>query len=242
MNGPLVYRHANEVPSSSLGAAHIVPVILRVVGNLESVVDVGGGTGAWLHVFRQHGVNRVLLVDDPSVAAGLLVERDEFLPCDLNANVPELPRCDLAVCVECAEHLQPGRAESLVACLTGAADVVVFSAAVPGQCGNGHINNQPPDYWRELFARHGFVRHDALRAHLLHEPEVPWWYRQNLFLFARPGVLPHPPEDFLPDEFELIHCSIIAALRRPGLRATSRQLVLSLARAIRSRIGKRGVS
>ena len=37
-------------------------------------------------------------------------------------------------------------------------DVILFSAAVPHQGGEHHVNEQPPEYWRELFARPGLRR------------------------------------------------------------------------------------
>jgi hypothetical protein len=53
--------------------------------------------------------------------------------------------------LECAEHLPAHRAAPLVEWLTKSAPIVVFSAAIPGQGGKGHINEQPPDYWNDLF-------------------------------------------------------------------------------------------
>ena len=57
------YRHADEVAHSNQAARMIIPEILRVVGEVHSVVDVGGGVGGWLRVFQEHGVPEILLVD-----------------------------------------------------------------------------------------------------------------------------------------------------------------------------------
>jgi len=210
------YRHADEVHGASLAADRIIPVVLGIVGPVESVVDVGGGTGAWLNTFRRHGVGRIMLVDHPSAGEHLLIDREDFRPCDLGREMPELPRFDLAVCVECAEHLPANRAEKLVACLAKASDLVVFSAALPYQLGKKHINCQPASYWKDLFAKYGLARHDVLRQPILHNEEIPYWYRQNLFLFARPGRLDDPPADFLPEGFVMMHeyCYPPKGLRR----------------------------
>jgi hypothetical protein len=62
---------------------------------------------------------------------------------------------DLAISMEVAEHLSPGRAPSFVDDLTGLAAVVLFSTAIPGPGGIGHINEPwvfcsgcSPEPWR----------------------------------------------------------------------------------------------
>jgi hypothetical protein len=215
------YTHADEVDGGVRAARRVVPEILEVTGPVRSVVDVGGGAGAWLREFLQQGVARGLLIDSPAVRPLLLIDPALFQPCDLNQEMPSLPQFDLALCLECAEHLPASRAELLVAALTEAADRVVFSAAVPRQGGKGHVNEQPASYWRELFARRGFVCHDVLRPRFLHAAEVPYWYRQNLFLYTRAGTgLSVPAEDFLPEEFFLVHREVLQRyLEPPGLRS-----------------------
>jgi hypothetical protein len=93
-------------------------------------------------------------------------------------------RYDLAVCLEVAEHLPESSAADLVRALTAFAPVVLFSAAVPGQGGVGHINEQWPAYWKGLFEQHGFYRRDPIRPRIWTNERVHWWYRQNIFLFA----------------------------------------------------------
>jgi hypothetical protein len=63
-------------------------------------------------------------------------------------------------------------------------DVVLFSAAVPNQGGEHHVNEQPPDYWRRQFAAHGYAAYDWLRPRLRQERQVEPWYRFNSALYA----------------------------------------------------------
>jgi len=51
----------------------------------------------------------------------------------------------------------------LVTSLRAHADTVIFSAACPGQEGQGHINCQWPSYWQALFNRNGFECVDDIR-------------------------------------------------------------------------------
>jgi hypothetical protein len=239
MTGKPTYLFADEVDRASLAARRIVPRILEVLGPVNSVVDLGGGTGAWLREFQNHGVRQVLLVDCPEARPLLLIDPAAFRACDLNRTLPTLSGFDLAVCVECAEHLRPDRAEPLVACLTAAADLVVFSAAIPWQGGKGHVNEKLADYWKCLFARHGFTRHDVLRPRIIHDSEVAFWYRQNLFLYVKHGTrLAAPPADFLPEEFNLVHREVLERyVGPPGVRAILRHLVPQLWKAVLSRVG-----
>jgi Methyltransferase domain len=239
---PELYRHQHEMPGSHRAAERIVPVILAATGPLRSVVDVGGGDGGWLRVFQQHGVEEVLLLDRPEVGPNLVIDKTRFQPVDLTRDLPAPRRFDLALCLECAEHLPAHRALPLIQWLTVSADLVVFSAAIPGQGGKGHINERTPDNWNELFQRQGFGRHDVLRSKIVHDPTIPWWYRQNLFLFAEPTInLAKNEGDFLPEEFFLMHRDVADKLRAPGLRILLRSLGPALISAIRRLTGRRRV-
>jgi hypothetical protein len=232
------YRHADEVPASIRTAERIVPMILAVTGDVRSVVDVGGGTGAWLSVFQRSGVEKMLLMDCPEVAPNLLIDESCFEPVDLSLELPKPQHFDLAVCVEVAEHLPSQMARPLVEWVTTAADVVVFSAAVPGQGGKGHINLQPPEYWMDLFHQRGFIRRDVLRSKIIHDEAIPWWYRQNLFLYVKPAFKLSADEvDFLPMEFQLIHSEIAYGDR--SFRSLLRQLGPAFVSAVKRRLGHR---
>ena len=112
------------------------------------------------------------------------IERDLAEPLDLERSFA------LALCLEVAEHLPPERAPGLVADLTALAPVVLFSAAVPGQGGTGHVNEQWSEYWVALFDAEGWSCRDAIRPWVRANADVAWWYRQNLFLAVGPSVEP----------------------------------------------------
>jgi cyclopropane fatty-acyl-phospholipid synthase-like methyltransferase len=107
-----------------------------------------------------------------------------FYPCDLNDSTAiEKLFCgkqfDLAVCLEVAEHLEPQISSVLIDWLTTVASIVVFSAAVPKQAGDGHINLRPREYWHSEFTQHSFLLADRLREKLRANPNVAVWYRFN---------------------------------------------------------------
>ena len=170
---------------SRTSAAAVVPLVLELI-QPTSVVDVGCGIGAWLAEFKRHGVSEVLGVDGSHVPESQLeIEPAEFLTADLSQPLQLERTYDLAMSLEVAEHLEPAQADQFVESLTQLAPVILFSAAVPFQGGEHHVNEQWPAYWAERFEARGFVALDALRSSLWDRPEVDWWYAQNLLLFVR---------------------------------------------------------
>jgi hypothetical protein len=120
----------------------------------------------------------------------LLVDSSKFQPCDLEAGnlvsaVGTAVQFDLAICMEVAEHLSSARASSFVSELCALSDFILFSAAIPGQGGTHHINEQWPSYWSALFEANNFDCFDVLRSRLWEQEECEWWYLQNVLVFAR---------------------------------------------------------
>lgn len=183
-----------QAPGSAASAAAIVPAVHGLLAP-RSVIDIGCGVGAWLAEFERLGVAEVLGIDGGYVDRDqLAIDRARFVAHDLERPLPVVARrFDLALCLEVAEHLSPERGPGLVAELALFSDVVLFSAAIPGQGGEHHVNERWPSVWAGLFAEHGLAAFDPFRGLFWADQRVAWWYRQNLLLFARPGVLATAP-------------------------------------------------
>ena len=152
---------------------------------INSVVDVGCAQGEWLAEFKANGVRTTFGMDGPWVCENhLLVDRKCFKSIDLNNIGEPSSRYDLAISLEVAEHLTEESSVSLIKFLTGSARYVLFSAAIPGQGGTGHLNEQWPSYWVEIFEKFDFKVYDCLRKRIWGNESVAPAYRQNLFLFV----------------------------------------------------------
>jgi SAM-dependent methyltransferase len=153
----------------------------------RSLVDVGCGSGTWCQVFAERFNTRdVLGIDGDYVdRARLLIAPEQFRAHDLTRPLLAERRFGLAMSLEVGEHLPPESGPELVRTLVGHADHVLFSAAVPGQGGEFHINERPLDDWRALFAAHGYVPVDCLRPALHRNRQVEPWYRYNAILYVR---------------------------------------------------------
>ena len=182
-----------QAEGSERSARKIIPYVLQLVP-ATSVIDVGCGVGPWLKVCQDNGVSDVLGVDGDYVdRARLRICRSQFVAADLCKALPIQRRFDLAISMEVAEHLPLAHASPFVHELTRLADVVLFSAAVPGQCGTRHLNEQWPRYWAGLFEAVGFCPLDCLRRRFWEDDDVDWWYRQNILLFVKRQALSHYP-------------------------------------------------
>jgi SAM-dependent methyltransferase len=189
---PEVYAEIREGAQRSAGV--IVPWLLEFVPS-KTVIDVGCGEGWFAREFASHGC-AVWAIDETVTDIGyagtaLNFERVDLLTCDTlrRAYRPtddgyQPITFDLAVCLEVAEHLPEDRAEWLIDQLCSVSRVVVFSAAVPGQGGHGHLNEQWPSYWLPHFEGYGFAVTDAARWTFWDHPAVEPWYRQNLLVAA----------------------------------------------------------
>lgn len=177
-----------RVRSGAKASASVLAPLLCERFAPSSLVDVGCGEGWLTEAFAEHGVERTLGVDGPWVTEATTVDLTK-------PPYPKLERFDLAVCLEVAEHVPAQHADRLVKWLVSLAPTVVFSAAIPGQGGAGHVNEQWPGYWVKKFARYGFAASGALRSQLWADERVEPWYRQNLLVF---GDLRGLPEDGCP--------------------------------------------
>ena len=145
----------------------------------------------------------------------LLIPTDRFLRCRVGETLPVEERFDLAISLEVAEHLPQTHAAAFVGELTRLAPAVLFSAAIPGQGGLNHVNEQWPDYWAALFEAQGFQPIDTLRWRIWGDDQITWWYKQNLLLFAADDALAANPR--LGGGVE-IPCPWAADLGRPTQR------------------------
>ncbi|MBI3288319.1 MAG: class I SAM-dependent methyltransferase [Elusimicrobia bacterium] len=152
---------------------------------VRSVLDIGCGSGMFLRVFAEHGVKDIQGVDGDYVPRQhIQIPASRFLVHDLQTPLRLPRRFDLVVSLEVGEHLMDADADGFISTICRHGDIALFSAAIPGQGGTNHVNEQFPDYWAKKFATHGYSGFDLFRRELWGDEEIATWYRQNLLLFA----------------------------------------------------------
>lgn len=166
-------------------AAAVLPVIFETLGTPQAMLDVGAGEGHWCDAAFALGVDEVYGLDVIEGAHVAPWDAEKLEPMGEWMPLADWPLWPLAICLEMAEHLTPAAGDHLVSELCRVSEAVVWSAAIPGQGGDGHVNEQWPDYWADRFLEAGWSLTDPWRDTLWMRPDVDPWYRQNLLL-AKP--------------------------------------------------------
>jgi hypothetical protein len=136
--------------------------------------------------FRALGVLDTIGLDGNWVPRDrLLFPESEFQPRDITSQLALGRTFDMCLCLEVAEHVDGRHADHLVKELVSLAPVVIFSAAIPGQTGVHHVNEQWQSYWARRFRERGYAAIDCIRPKIWDEPGVQWWYAQNMMVYVR---------------------------------------------------------
>lgn len=184
INEEIRYIHDESVHNFT-AAREIVPYIMNLLSP-KSVVDVGCGTGTWLKVFADNNVSDFIGIDGEYLdKKGLKINITSFVEHDLETFYSSNRNFDLAISLEVAEHLKEESAEIFVKTLTCISDTVIFSAAIPNQGGQNHLNEKEPFYWVSKFEKEDFKCFDIIRPVFWDNKKVDCWYKQNILLFTK---------------------------------------------------------
>ncbi len=205
----------NRQQDDSRRSADAVTPLLLDWFTPKSVLDVGCGVGTWCASFERQGVPVVTGLDGPWVdQSRLQMTRGGFVSFDFASApkpyAPALPqkRYDLVVSFEFLEHVQSEHTPAVVEFMANAADIIVSGAAIPGQGGRFHVNEQWPSYWRDQFAARGFECFDCIRPVIAHQQGIEAWYVQNPVLYAKSPIAPALKAK--------LDAAVIAALANPA--------------------------
>lgn len=175
-------------------SARVVIPLVNELFKPGSVIDIGCGTGAWLKAWNEIGIDDFLGVEGPYVQnQRVLIPPDKIIYKDLKQSLDLGKKYDLAMSLEVAEHLPASNADSFIQSLISASNVVLFSAAIPGQEGTYHINEQYPEYWASIFQKVGYIPIDCIRPKIWKNTSVEFYYRQNILVFIKKENLKNYP-------------------------------------------------
>jgi SAM-dependent methyltransferase len=168
-------------------APTMVAGILDLYPGTRRAVDFGCGTGVYVRELRAKGVETTgFEYAERARRFGQEMGLD-LLPFDLREFRTPERGYDLAISFEVAEHISPDLGDRLVEVCCASAPRVVFSAAHPGQPGQGHIHLQPKSYWIERFGRRGFrfdaARTSSLEAYLRTHLIRGFWLADNVGVY-----------------------------------------------------------
>jgi hypothetical protein len=235
------------------GSGRSADAVLDVLASLglgpwPRVVDVGCGRGDWLNACVRRGATSAVGIDGAWNAGAFDPAGPvQFRSCELatasSAGLSSLAgdgRFDLAISVETLEHVPQVAGAAVIEALVSWSDLVVFSAAIPGQGGRDHQNEQWQSHWATEFARYGYAPYDLVRPALWGRSDVESWYRQNVLVYAPtppvPGLQP-TSTGFL----DLVHPEVFSRRRFElsggELARASRGLLSRRLQGLRRRLG-----
>jgi hypothetical protein len=160
----------------------------------RTMIDYGSGDGWWSHSFKSIGAEHCYAVELDPIAAEHTHPDVQFIQHDLRMPLTDLQRpFELVMCIEVAEHIPKHLAHNalLATLVKSTANVLLFSAAQPGQPGTGHINLQPQSYWIEAIEKRPYIKFSNERtaaARMAFERIVPAgleFLPRNLLIFAK---------------------------------------------------------
>ena len=188
-----LYIHTENVHNLT-APREVAPLIMELIGP-SSILDVGCGIGTWLKAFEQLGITDYCGVDGSYVNRNLLqIPQNKFHPQDLRQEWSLNRKFELVISLEVAEHLDEQFAEHFVNTLVRHGDVIIFSAAIPKQGGQNHVNEQWLSFWKNKFDTVKYTLYDVLRPMIWTNSKVDVWYKQNMVVFCKEG---HPLNDKL---------------------------------------------
>lgn len=190
----------NTKKFESASAQSIVNILIKYF-KPKSVVDVGCGIGIYLAEFSKRGIEIKGYDGAVSAISGSLAGK-KIKKYDLNQPLNAEKKYDLCLCIEVAEHLPYESANILLDSLTGLSDIIVFTAATPGQGPKsiGHINEQPHEFWVDLFKIRRFTLNKKLTEEIkkeMSDQNVIWWIIKNIMIYQKQSFATKPRSEII---------------------------------------------
>jgi hypothetical protein len=160
----------------------------------KTLIDIGSGLGIWSKIFTDTfpNIDLAIAIDLERHKGEILDELEgrrgfEFIEHNLES-LQRLPgdNFDLAICVEVLEHVSPEAAQIVFDEFAAKCSFVIFGAAIKGQGGTHHINEQSFQFWTNEMLRRGLVPLDVVRPQLADRKDVPGYYKYNIILWWNP--------------------------------------------------------
>ena len=232
-----MYRDLDGPLGSRAAADILVPMLLEAT-RPTSVLDVGCGVGSFMRALLHAGVGDVFGVDAPVFDDALLVVEPKLVRrCDLRQPLDLGRRFDLALCLEVGGYFPEH--DVLVASLVRHASVIAFSAAIPDQDMIRQQHGAYPSHWAALFAKHGYKAIDAFRGRIWADDRMPFWFRQNLLLFAEPSAIGRLRLAPGPAPLDIVHPRLYDMLAGSGETSSLELGLLRLRRVAAAKVRRR---
>ncbi|NIM48555.1 MAG: methyltransferase domain-containing protein, partial [Gemmatimonadales bacterium] len=172
----------------------VLMATLAVFGVPPTYLDLGSGTGAMVDFARRIGVD--------AMGVDMIARSPPDTRADLSKPLDLGRQYDLVTCIEVAEHIRERDVGVFCNNVSGhvrANGYLVFTAAGPGQAGDGHVHLKPAPYWRTMFHERdlNWQERRTLQVKLAWQmiPMPMMWLASNVQVFHRRPVVDEPEEE-----------------------------------------------
>lgn len=147
---------------------------------VKKVYDIGCGPGTYTKALVDAGIDAMGFDSDCRNDKNYIINHDIV-------QSPAPGTAEYVICIEVAEHIDEKHADTIIDnILQNEPKTIIWSAAVPGQGGNGHINCQPKEYWEKKFIAKGAKRNQeaekSLRDFVMLGTHMGWFVN-NMMIF-----------------------------------------------------------
>jgi len=159
------------------------PAILNLIKSkgITNCYDLGCGHGEYTRFLKSNGIDCAGYDGNPFtklITSGLC----DVL--DLSKEINLEPR-DCVVCLEVGEHIPQKFEDVLIKNLHQTTKkLLILSWAIPGQGGEGHFNEKPNEYIKDIFSKLGYTN-NIEEENNLRENSVYPWFRNTTMVFEK---------------------------------------------------------
>ncbi len=177
----------------------IVDFIMKNINpDIKSVIDYGCGAGWFLYYFKKDYNIKDITGIEPNkhsieVSDELIKKNIKHIDLSIkDLNIEK--RFDLSLCIEVIEHIDKKFENIVIDNITSNSNLLIFSAAYPGQGGYGHINENEFEYWINKLKNKNFIlnkdKTKEFRKYLKHNNSMAWYYKNiGVFTYAPQPIL-----------------------------------------------------
>lgn len=147
---------AEEGPQAERLALHLKERFSDPDPLITRVTDFGCSTGVYVRELAHVGFQAIGIEYSEDAVKHAVCPFVEWG--DITESYDGIGICELGLCIEVAEHIPEDRSDDLIRFLIRHTKRwLVFSAAIPGQGGVGHVNCQTKTYWISKFEKRGWI-------------------------------------------------------------------------------------
>jgi hypothetical protein len=172
-----------SIEDDEIPQAYRISLYIKEFLQPNYIIDFGCSTGIYLNEIKKN-IQKIEFVGyeyskdacDNSIC-------ENILNCDLTQKLDvEKRKNTLGICLEVLEHIDDKYWFEVLSNITKLSDIIIFSAAHPGQGGIGHINCRPKIDWIKRFHSLGWVVDYDLTTHFINYMTSGYhmgWLRMN---------------------------------------------------------------